>query len=465
MKFLLFPLFIFCGGQLFAQAVKNVELLDHWFTDTLITNSSEVRFSSCWAFVHEGKEYGVIGSTEGAHFFELTSENTFRFVDFVPGRFQSSQAITREYKNYGNYLYAVCDEGNSSLQIIDLSFLPDSVRLVSDLRDANFGKSHNLFIDSTRALLYLCLVTPALNNVDLPRFPLAVYSLENPTAPQLLWQGPEDIPEVHDLYLHGNIALLNCGFNGIRVYDFTNPSAPIYKNSLSIYPKQGYNHQGWLAPNGSTYVFADETAGMPIKRARLNADFSISIEQFFGTPNEPYDKTPHNIHCTNEFAFVAYYNDGLRIYDLRFQPPVEIGAYDTYLDNSLTNNFSMWGAWGIHALLPSERILISDRNNGFFLFSFDRQRFINQANSSDFSLYPNPVNVGSSCTIRAPKDGVDNFQVRVMDLSGKLISEQNVQNQSFCEVEVQYIGCFLVEVRYENYLGEETVRVFRMVGN
>jgi choice-of-anchor B domain-containing protein len=463
MKQFIFISFIFLLGHVSAQEIKNVRLLDHWFSDSIITSSSQVRFSSCWAFVQNGREYAVIGSTEGAHIFELTEQDSFRFVDFVPGRFQSAQAITREYKHYQNYLYATCDEGPSSLQIMDLSYLPDSVHLVADIQDQYFGKSHNVFIDSENALLYLTLVNPIVNGNELGIIPLRVYSLANPILPTLLWEGPNDIPEVHDLYVKNNRAILNCGFDGLRTYDFSNPSNPVYVNNLTFYPQQGYNHQGWLSPDESTYVFADENAGLSIKKCRVLANGQLQVQQFFGTENAPYPKTPHNIHITNEFAFVAYYNDGLRIFDLRKNPPQEIGVYDTYIDNAITNGFSMWGAWGIHALLPSERILISDRNNGFFLFEFDRSKFI--IPSTEYvQLYPNPSSVGEEVYIRLPNDEVSEFSINVVDAKGDLVADLEVQQQSYANLPVDLAaGCYFIRVTWTNYLGESQTEMLKWV--
>lgn len=194
-----------------AQTSKNCTLLDRWFNDSLITNSSQVRYSGCWGFTFNGKDYATIGSTEGTHFFELTSNQKLREIGFVEGRFNSSQVIHREQKTYRNYAYAICDEGNSSLQIIDLSFLPDSIQQVADIQDQRFGKVHNLYIDTTHALLYACLVTPIVNNQPQSLVPMRVFSLQNPLNPVLLWEGPEDIFEVHDCYVRDNIAFLNCG--------------------------------------------------------------------------------------------------------------------------------------------------------------------------------------------------------------------------------------------------------------
>ena len=94
--------------------------------------------------------------------------------------------------------------------------------------------------------------------------PLKVFSLQDPLNPSLVWQGPDDLFEVHDVFVRDNLAILNCGFEGIRVYDFSIPSQPIYKSNLSFYQDQGYNHQGWLCPDNETYIFADETAGTKV---------------------------------------------------------------------------------------------------------------------------------------------------------------------------------------------------------
>jgi choice-of-anchor B domain-containing protein len=457
-----FFLFVLVFNTCFGQNFKNTILLDNWQTDTILSNSSKVRYSGCWGFTQNGKEYAVIGSTEGHHFFCLTESDSLQFIDFVPGRYVSAQAITREYKTYQNYLYATGDEGDGSLQIIDLSHLPDSISLVQDIQNSEIGKIHNLFIDTVNALLYACSVTPFLNGQELSLVPLKVFSLQDPLNPMLLWQGPDDLFEVHDVFVRNNLAILNCGYEGIRIYDFTQPNQPIYKSNLSIYQDQGYNHQGWLCPDNKTYVFADETAGTKIKKATLNSDFSITINSLFGTENTPYDKTAHNIHCTNEFAFVAYYNDGLRIYDLRSNTPQEIAFYDTHQDES-GNTFSMWGAWGIYAFLPSNRILISDRISGLFLFDFDRDLFSKLEPQEEFIIFPNPSSANESCTFSIPYEAKDP-QLKIIDLFGKVIWEVNFINKSIVTLDRSFSsGMYCVQFEYTNYLNERQTQVKKLI--
>lgn len=433
----------------FAQESKNISLLDNWSNDTLVTSSSLVRYSGCWGFSADNHEYAIIGSTEGTHFFELTAENKIRNVGFIEGKYNSAQVIHREFKTYQHYAYSICDEGNSSLQIIDLQYLPDSVVKVADLQDVNFGKTHTLFIDTTNALLYACLVTPIINGIQSAKIPMRVYSLADPLNPVLLWEGPDDIPEVHDCCVRDNIAILNCGQDGLRVYDFSNPTSPIYKNDLSFYQDQGYNHQGWLSPDGQTYVFADETSGKRVKKCSIDGQFNIQIESYFGT-NYKNNSVPHNIMITNEFAYVAYYNEGIRIFDIRNNPS-EIGSYDTYPVSSF---FNMNGAWGVFIDYPSERFIVSDRQYGLFLFDFDRSLFATQA-IDDFLCYPNPTEKGGNIILRSPNDEISNFELRLYSATGELIHESAYSQQSYATLQANFSsGIYFLKITYENYLSE-----------
>ncbi len=448
---------VICFYSLFAiaQEQKNIDLLDHWYSDTLITSSTSVRYSGCWGFTRHGSEYAIIGSTEGTHFFHLNESNTLIPCGFVEGKFSSAQVIHREFKTFGNYAYSICDEGNSSLQIIDLSYLPDSVVKVADLQDDRFGKIHNLSIDTTNALLFACLVTPISSGIPLSMVPLRVFSLQDPLNPVLLWEGPGDIPEVHDCYVRNNIAILNCGMDGLRVYDFTNPSAPIYKSNLTFYQDQGYNHQGWLSPDGLTYVFADETNGKRIKKCSVSSNCTIEVDGYFGT-NWQNGSVPHNLMITNEFAFVAHYNEGLRIYDIRAAFPREIASYDTY---TAETNFKMNGAWGVYSEYPSQRIVVSDRQHGLFLFQFNRSLFEHPSDTS-FLVYPNPVQQGAPIILRTPGDQLSEFSVQVFDQMGQLIVEQTVSNASFLEMlSPTTAGIYFLKIAYINYLGESAFAV------
>ena len=122
-------------------------------------------------------EIAIIGSTSGTHFFDITDPMIASEIAFIEGAYTGGGVIHRDYHDFENYLYAVCDEGNSStLQIIDISDLPNSVNTVYD-SNILFTKAHNIYIDTATAKLYTCASNSAMD----------VYSLEDPISPQLIY--------------------------------------------------------------------------------------------------------------------------------------------------------------------------------------------------------------------------------------------------------------------------------------
>lgn len=332
---------------------QNVDLVDNWTDTIIIAGPEDARYNDVWGFQMNAINYCVVGSTEGHHFFRV-DEYSLKLVDFQPGKYQSLQVIHRDYKTYRNYLYAVCDEGQSSLQVYDISALPDSVELVFE-DSMSFQICHNIYIDTSRARLYAC----APNNQG-----MKIFSLDDPTNPTLIYDFNE-VNYVHDCYVRNDTAYLNCGFDGLQVY-FFGGSIPIQIGLIDFYPEQGYNHSGWLSPSGKKYSFIDETEGTKIKLCNIGDLAQIQVNEQFATSNYS-NSVPHNIVLLDNLAFVAYYNEGLRIYDVGNIPIKEIGYYDTF---GVDTDHKLNGAWGVYVFSESNQIVVSDRQNGLFLFEF-----------------------------------------------------------------------------------------------
>ena len=127
---------------------------------------------------------------------------------------------------------------------------------------------------------------------------------------------------------------------------------------------------------------------MRIKKYHRHNNGSYLFESLFGTKNYQ-QRTPHNIQCDNSFVYVAYYNEGLRIFDMRTSPPQEIAFYNTYQPIISENtSFTMNGAWGVYKYRDSPHIIVSDRQNGLFLIEFNKESF--SIPSEQPQVYPNP---------------------------------------------------------------------------
>lgn len=355
------------------QISNNVNLLDHWDCEWVNPNNAGYQYNEVWGFVHDNQEYAVIGSVIGTHIFRITGDNKLDSVGYIPGGFQGN-VTHRDFHDYKGYLYGVCDQGDSlsSLQIMDLQYLPDSVSLVQH-SIAGIQTVHNVFIDTSNGAMFLC--SPAFASLE-------VWDLADPVNPTYAYAHPF-FNVVHDVYARNDTAFLNCAHEGLWVYKFDDLANPTYLGSLEFYPDKGYNHSGWLNKAGDVYVMCDETEGMKIKALDVSDLTDIKTISLFGT--EWWDNTaPHNIMIKDNIAYVSYYNDGLQVFDLR-EPasPKQIAFYDTEL---AANDKNWKGAWGIYSFLPSGRILISDRTHGLFLF--DVPLIAND--NHDIGVYPNP---------------------------------------------------------------------------
>ena len=254
--------------SLSVSAQTELNLLGHWFDSSLPASSAHNNtYNEVWGMEVNGSEIAVIGSTNGTHFIDVTDPSNLVEIHFVPGGSQGVQIIHRDYHDYEGYLYAVADEGSAStLQIIDIRDLPNSVTVVYDSQEF-IRRAHNIFIDESQGILYACFTQGANNSLA----GLRLFDIADPFEPKLIADHSLiegfSIGGLHDAYAKDGIAYLNSGNAGIVVADFNDPINPVMLGFLSPddYPDSGYNHAGWLSEDGDTYFLADETFGTQLK--------------------------------------------------------------------------------------------------------------------------------------------------------------------------------------------------------
>ena len=365
-----------------SNAQQTATLLYHWQDTTLVGSwTYDNTYNECWGLVVNNREIAIIGSTEGTHFFDVTNASTATEVAFVAGAYTGGGVIHRDYHDFNGYLYVVCDEGSSStLQIIDISNLPNSVNTVYD-SNTLFTKAHNIFIDTATAKLYACASNTAMD----------IYSLNDPVNPILLYSYT-NVGHVHDAYVRNDTAYLNCGYDGFRVVDFhyldlPGSMGPVELASLTSYPDAGYNHSGWLNDDGTLYIMQDENHGYDVKILDVSDLSNISVLATFNSGVDSQSMA-HNGIIKGDLAYIPYYHDGLRVFDISDPSnPVQTWEYDTYAPNS---HASYKGAWGVYPNLPSGNIIVSDMQTGLYLFECGTQTAIIE-NKLTHNLFPNPV--------------------------------------------------------------------------
>ena len=421
--------FFLCGLLSFSvkaqYSSQNINLIGHWYNPSQEAEPVYgIKYNSVWGWVHPKSkiEYAILGSGSGTSFIDLSSPSSPKLTDYVSGK--RNKCIWREYKTYKNYVYGISDDGGpNSFQIIDMSYLPDSVHVVYDGTDL-FERAHTLFIDGDQ--LYLASTKQPLTG---EKASLAVYSLANPEKPVLLRTLKMDFPaieDVHDMFVRNDTVYASCGYQGLFIYKYDKSANKfIGLSSIESYKSKGYNHSSALTPDGRTLVFCDEVPrDLPIKIANIADLNNISVDTYFKSVEGP---TPHNPYLKGKsHVVVAYYQDGLQIFDIRDPKfPVRTGYFDTDTIDGPANNYNPSGTayhgnWGAYIDLRSGYILASDMQNGLFILNADQALGIsNSVNDivSDVHVYPNPSNDVVSIQFHLQKSETLSFEI--LDMTGR----------------------------------------------
>ncbi len=428
--FLLLILAVTFSINLSAQySSQNIFFVGQWYNPAQPPEPTYgIKYNSVWGWVDTAdsfREYAILGSGSGTHIIDISNPTAPVEVDFVPGK--QTGCIWREYKTYGKYLYAISDDiAPNSFQIMDLSYLPDSVKIVHD-DTSIFERAHTLYVDGDK--LYVAAVKEAVPGGI---YSMAVYSLANPEAPTLLRTLNQDYPSItwaHDMLVRNDTVYASCGYDGLFFFKY-NVGANNFTtlNTLTSYVDQGYNHSSALTPDGKTLVFCDE---VPENRTVKILDVTdITNVSMMDTIKSNQGATAHNPYMYGaDRAVIAYYQDGLQIFDVSNPSNVvKTGFFDTDTLHGLNDGFptsnTYHGAWGAYIDLPSGLFLVGDMQNGLFILDATFALGVKENNISEnnISVFPNPANNYFSISINLVQ--AEEVLFELFDISGKKIFDK-----------------------------------------
>ncbi|MEM9888048.1 MAG: choice-of-anchor B family protein [Bacteroidota bacterium] len=441
-SFFLVSILFFSPRFLLAQeAVSQLNLLGQWADSTLVGSTFyDNTYNEVWGIARNGHEYAILGSTSGTHFIDVTQAEAPKEAFFIRGAESGGRIIHRDYHDYGDFLFAVADEGNSTLQIIDISKLPEEIKVVYNSANL-FRRVHNIFIDDTQGRLYTFATTGGSSSFS----PLRIYDISRAPIVRLLAEhdtfGGIRIGHVHDGYVSNHRAFLNCGNDGFFVVDFSDARNPTVQDYISpnAYPESGYNHSGWLGSNCEYYYMADENWGRSMKVVDVRSEGEAEVIELFDAASSSSLSIPHNQIVACSYLYASYYYDGLQIYDLSNPEQPERVAY--YSTSQKAHRRSYEGAWGVYPFLPSGNILVSDMQEGLFVLegmgddceaSAKDDYCISETTSihtwtaqSEVILYPQPAS--DHIYIRLPEKA-QMEEAHLYNLQGQLVQSWTLEN-------------------------------------
>ncbi|MDH3214927.1 MAG: choice-of-anchor B family protein [Candidatus Krumholzibacteria bacterium] len=299
-----------------------------------------------WGYVdgNTNKEYALVGDqfgTSGVAIIDVTNPTNPTHVA------QAMGVAGFDMKVWDHYLYVVHGNRGPGGRIFDLAdvLAPEPV--------GDFESSHNLFIDDG-GYMYLSMA-------GAPR-ELRGYNLNaNPTSPLLIWQDGLDGP--HDAAVIGTILYDFHGYLGTRIYDVTDPFSPTL---LGVASDATFHHSGYPTEDGKhLFVTHERATGSDPDITVWNIEdpaAAVKVGDIFDT-----DATAHNLYIVGDFAYVAYYTAGFRVYDV--SDPTQPAFVDGF-DTSVRSGEGWEGSFGVYPFGPSGNIYVSDIDNGLYVFSF-----------------------------------------------------------------------------------------------
>lgn len=339
----------FCTENLLAQ--QNTSFLGQ------LTYDDAETCSDIWGYAAEGREYAIVGVTNGVSVVEVTQPSFPVEVGFVPGPY----AFWRDMKTWGTHAFCVDDQAGQGLIVIDMSELPGGGEISYEFwngnDEVNFATCHNIFIDENGiAYLFGC---------DYGVGGAIMVDVTNPNELEVV--GVYDVNYIHDGYVKDDLMFAGEIYVGtLTAVDVSDKSMPIVLGSVAT--PSNFTHNCWLSQDGN-YVYTTDEVNSGYIGAYNVSDITdmYEVNKIQSSPGSGV--IPHNTFVINNFLVTSYYRDGVVIHDATHPDNIiQVGDYDT--DTELEGS-GFDGCWGVYPYLPSGNIIASDINNGLFVLDVD----------------------------------------------------------------------------------------------
>ena len=407
-------LLVILGSVLYGGTDPNLELLGQLWFDSYYSGSDTSGGSDVWGYTTpEGEEYAIMGVYEGV---AVIRASDLEVNNIIPGPQQGDYWFHRDIKTYGHYAYVTNEMygTNAGLMILDLQYLPDSVRFVGSYEISPDIRSHNLSIDVATGFAY----------IEEPNGWL-ILDLADPENP--LDVGIISAPG-HDIMVRNDTAFIAEGGGGkFSIWNVTSKSHPQELVSVNS-PTNGYLHNIWPTEDGNYVLTTEETNYRTVKIWDIADLNNVNLVAEYLAPNN----LAHNVHVEGDYAFISHYTSGVVVLDIHDPTdPIEVAIYDTY---GLNDNPEFAGCWGVFPHTANGMVFISNIEGYLNVFQF-------HADASDVGEeivlpralalhqnYPNPFNPITTLRYDLPENSLVN--IIIYDLLGRQVKTLVNQTQN-----------------------------------
>ena len=336
-----------------------------------------------WTDPADGREYALVGRSDGTSFVDVTVPEMPRYVGDLPMTAGSRANAWRDIKVFKDHAYVVADgAGEHGMQVFDLAQLRevtgDPMTFTETALYEGIHSAHNIVINEVTGFAYAVGASGGgetcgggLHMIDIrdPRAPTFAGCFADAStgrrktgyshdAQCVVYHGPDAEHQGKEICIGSNETALS-------IADVTDKDNPVAL-SMAVYPKVAYAHQGWLTDDHSFFYMNDEgdEPQQLVEGTRTlvwdvtDLEDPILVHEYVAETTT----TDHNLYIKGNLMYQSNYGSGLRILDIT-EPvdPVEVGFFDT------TPGDGGGGSWSNYPYFESGVIIVTSMGEGLFV--------------------------------------------------------------------------------------------------
>ena len=375
------------GGMAGIYPCSNVDLMSFLALDDI--GGGEGNDIWGWTDSSTGKEYAIMGRTNGTSFVDISDPVNPIYLGNLPPH--STDSIERDIKVYADHAFIVAEARNSGMQVFDLTQLRAVASPPATFSETahypDFSRAHNLAINEDSGFAYAV-------GTDTCRGGLHMINIQNPTNPTsagcfsadgythdaqcVNYAGP-------DLGHQGKEICFNSNVDTLTIVDVTNKAAPVML-SRTGYDGSRYTHQGWLTEDQVYFLMSDEEDELDYDVTNTRTymwDVSeLDDPALIGFHESTTTATDHNQYVKGSYTYQSNYQAGLRILDITDIANgnlKEEAFFDIYPCCESTDQD---GAFSSYPFFESGMVIVSGIEQGLFVLRPNLVDRVNPALSS-----------------------------------------------------------------------------------
>jgi choice-of-anchor B domain-containing protein len=353
-----------------------------------------------WTDAQTGREYALVGRTDGTAFIDVTDANDPVYLGNLPKTLGSRGNAWRDIKVYKDHAFIVADgAGEHGMQVFDLTRLRDvtnaPVTFDEDAHYDGIASAHNIVINEESGFAFGVGVNSGGETCG---GGLHMIDIQEPTQPT--FRGCFADPATGNNSTGYSHDALCIGYDGpdtehagkeicfgsnetaLSIADVTDKDNPVAISSAD-YPNVGYAHQGWITEDHRYFFMNDEgdesnsvQAGQPMPGTRTliwdieDLDDPVMVKEHFGSTFT----IDHNLYIKGDLMYQSNYVSGLRILDVSDpENPEEVGFFDTV---PWSEEVTFDGSWSNYPFFESGTIVVTSGKEGVFFLKHRRPELV-----------------------------------------------------------------------------------------